>query len=320
MMGPSFARDARVCVAGTQTLIGSALRRELPILGYTNLSDGREPDFTDPRAVDAFFAADRPAYVFLVAGRSGGIRANQRFPADLARENLVVACNVMEAAFRHGVRKLLYVASSCVYPRDACQPMAVESLHSGPPEPTSAPYSIAKLAGIHLCQAYRRQHGASFVSAIAADAFGRGDDFDQEDAHVVAALIRRFHEAKVSRAPRVELWGTGAPRRDFIYAGDVADACILLMGEYDGPVPINVGSGTGTSITELAGLIKDVVGFLGEVRFDATAPDGAPEKVLDIRPLLGLGWRQRTTLAAALTETYAWFVAAGQERVAADAG
>jgi GDP-L-fucose synthase len=302
-------KDARIYVAGGQTLIGSALLYRLEQAGYTDVVGGtNEPILTDSWQVEAFFATTRPEYVFLAAGRSGGISANQRYPADLMRDNLLVECNVIHSANRHRVRKLLYLGSSCSYPRLAPQPMGEESLLTGPLEPTNEAYAVAKIAGIKLCQAYRQQYGAPFLSAIPANAFGPGDDFSLEESHVIAALLRKMHEAKVRRRPEVKVWGSGTPRREFIYVRDLADACVFLMDHYDSPEPINLGAGADLSIRELAEAVQETVGYRGRLEFDASKPDGMPRKALDSSKLSRLGWRPQARFQDALAETYAWYL------------
>lgn len=312
---------SRIYVAGMSTPIGSALVRELRRQGYANLlaADG-EPDLTSADAVDAFFARLMPEVVFVAGGRSAGIRGNQQFPADLMLDNLLVECHVIDSAFRRGVRQLLYLASSCCYPRECPQPMRVESLLTGHLEPTSETYALAKLAGIGLCRAYARQYRVRFISVIPGDAFGPGDDFSPEESHVVAGLIRRMHLAKMSGAATVAVWGTGTPRRDFVYADDLADACITVMQRYEGIGPINVSAGMDLSVGELAQLIKDVVGFRGALEFDTSKPDGMPLKVLDTSELQRLGWKPRTTLRDALQVTYAWLVEQERQRALEAAG
>ncbi|HSF59124.1 MAG TPA: GDP-L-fucose synthase [Candidatus Binatia bacterium] len=302
-------RTDRIYVAGGETLIGKALLRQLKENGYANVIDGSaQTDLTDGPEVDATFAATKPEYVFLAAGKSGGIGANQKYPADLMLDNLLIQCQIIRAAHRHGSRKLLYVASSCSYPRFCAQPMQVDSLMTGPLEPTSEAYATAKLAGIKLCQAYRQQYGIDMISAIPGDVFGPDDDFDLENAHVIAALMRRMHQAKMAGEPSVEVWGSGSPRREFIAADDVADAAIFLLQHYTGPAPINVGSGFEVTIQSLAELLKEIVGFCGKLRFDRTKPDGMALKALDSSALRALGWRPKTSLRAGLEETYRWFV------------
>jgi GDP-L-fucose synthase len=303
-------KTARIYVAGTETLVGKALLRQLQSGGYSKLIgiSPAEPDLTDAGKMDAYFAAVKPEYVFLAAGKSGGIGANQKYPADLMLDNLLIQCQIMRNAQRLGSRKLLYFASSCSYPRSCAQPMQVGSLMTGPLEPTSEAYGTAKIAGIKLCQAYRQQYGADMITAVPGDVFGPGDDFHPEDSHVIAALMRRMHRAKVSRAPAVEIWGSGSPRREFIFVEDLADAAIFLMKNYSAPTPINVGSGFEVTIRSLALLLKEVVGFEGELRFDDTKPDGMALKALDSSELLAMGWRPQTSFRVGLEKTYRWFV------------
>jgi len=307
-------KDARIYVVGGETLVGGALLRQLERRGYGNVvgPPGREPELTDGAQVEAFFDQASPDYVFLAAGKSGGIRANQAHPAELMLDNLLVSSHVIHNAYRHGVKKLLYLASSCCYPRQCPQPMRVEYLMTGPLEPTNEAYAVAKISGMRLCQAYRQQYGADFIVGIPANPFGPGEDFDPDDSHVIPALIRKMHEAKGLGVESVEIWGTGTPRRDFIFADDLADACILVMDEYEGPEPINLGTGLDLSIAELATIIKDVVGYPGELRFDASKPDGMPIKVLDWSRLREMGWQPRTPFRGALTATYEWFLQIGK--------
>lgn len=313
----AIEQDATIYVAGGQTLIGSAILRQLERGGYRNVVDpADEPDLTDARQVEALFAQRRPGYVFLAAGRSGGIGANQRYPAEFMRDNLLVDCHVIHSAYHHKTKKLLYLASSCSYPKHCPQPMRIESLLTGPLEPTSEAYAVAKIAGIWLCQAYRQQYGANFIVGIPANAFGPGDDFSPEDSHVIAGLMRKMHEAKVGGAECVEIWGTGTPRREFIFADDLADACIFVMCEYDGVQPVNLGSGSDLSIRELAELLKEVVGYAGRLSFNSGKPDGMPAKLLDSSYLRQLGWQPKTPLRSALLATYEWFLQTEQGREA----
>ena len=305
-------KDARIYVAGSATPVGQALVRTLERHGYEGLVGvADDPDFIDAGAVEDAFAALAPDYVFVTAGRSGGIGLNRREPAGLMRDNLLVASHALESARRHRVRKLLYLASSCAYPRACPQPMREEALMTGPLEPTSAPYALAKLAGLMLCHAYRSEHGSPFVAAIAGDSFGPGAELDPEDSHVVAALMGKMHRARCAEAPSVEVWGTGAARRDFIFVDDLAEACLCVMEHYDDPGPINLGGGGELSIAELATLIRDVVGYRGEIRFDRTRPDGTPRKVLDGGRLAALGWQRQLSMREALRRTYEWFLDAG---------
>ena len=307
-------KSDRIYIAGANTLIGAALVRELARQGYQDIIDAPEPDLTDAGSVDDFFARHAPSYVFMAAGKSGGIHANQKYPADLMIDNLLVETNVIASAQRHQAQKLLYLASSCSYPRAASQPMSVESLMTGLLEPTNEAYAVAKLAGIVLCKAFRQQFGADFIVGIPANAFGPGDDFAPENSHVVAALIRRIHEAQTSGQTVVEVWGTGAARREFIFADDLANACVFVMNNYDGAEPINLGGGEDLSIKELATMIKEVVGYTGELQFDASRPDGMPLKSLDSGPLLKMGWRPANSFRQALATTYNWFLKNKDER------
>lgn len=300
--------DAPILIAGGETLLGAALRRRLTAVGHTRIVAGLgEPDLRDAADVDAFFERERPRIVFLVGGRSAGIEGNRRSPADLISDNLRVASNVIEAAHRHGVDRLLYTASSCIYPKACPQPMKEEMLLTGPLEPTSQSYAIAKLAGLEMCGAYARQFGDPFLSVIPGDMFGPDDAFD-EGAHVLPSLMARIHTARVEGAPEVVVWGSGTPRRDFLYADDAAGACLFLVEKKAGPGPINVGSGESRSIRELAEALCDVVGFTGALRFDASRPDGAPLKALDSTRITDLGWRPETPFTSALRETYARFL------------
>jgi GDP-L-fucose synthase len=301
---------SRIYVAGGRTVLGAALLERLHAAGYRHLvgTPPDEPDLTVAGQVDDFFGEVRPEYVFLAAGQSGGIGLNRTRPAELMLNNLLVTAHVVDAAHRHGVTKLLYLASSCSYPRHALQPLRVESLLAGPLEPTSAAYATAKLAGWQLCTAYRQEYGARFVTAIPANAFGPHDDFSPESAHVLPALLRRAHEAKVHGEPALVVWGTGKPRREFVYSRDLADACLFVMRHYEGSTPINLGGGPDWSVAEAAALVADVVGYRGRLRFDPSRPDGVPLKGLDCTPLRALGWHPATDFRTALAETYAWFL------------
>jgi len=278
--------------------------------GYTDVigKPGEGPSLNNAAEVDVFFAGALPEYVLLVAGKSGGIAMNQQNPAELMIDNLLVECNVIHAAHRHGVKKLLYLASSCVYPRGCPQPITEESLLTGPLEPTNEAYALAKLAGIGLCRAYNQQYGANFITGIPANVFGPHDDFSLDNSHVIAALIRKTHESKVNGAGSVQVWGSGNPRREFIFVEDLADACLFLMDNYDSPAPINIAGGTVLSIRQLAELIKQVIGYTGQLEFDATMPDGMPMKGLDGSRLTALGWMPSTSLEPGLRATYEWFM------------
>lgn len=304
-------RRSRVFVAGGDTLLGAALLELLPEQGYEALvgvgSD--EPDLTDAAEVEAFFAAKQPEYVFLVAGRSGGIGLNRARPADLMLDNLRVVTNVLDAAHRHGVTKLLYTASSCAYPKAAPQPLRAESFGTGPLEQTSECYATAKLAGWKLCEAYRRQHGSRFITCVPANAFGPHDDFGPDTGHVIPALIRRAHDALDNGDPELVVWGTGRPRREFIYSRDLADACLFVMRHHEGDALLNLGGSSDISIADAARTVADVVGYGGRLTFDCTRPDGAPLKALASAPLRALGWQPVTDFRSAVAETYRWFLA-----------
>lgn len=302
--------DSAIFVAGQDSLMGSALVRELQRQGYTNLVGvlKDEPNLTDADEMEAFFRHGQPEYVIVAGGKTGGIEANQKYPADLIRDNLLVDCNVIHGAHCHGVRKLLYLASSCSYPKHCPQPMRVESLLTGPLEPTNEAYAVAKIAGIKMCQAYRSQHAANFITGIPANPFGPGDDFTPEDSHVIAALILKIHEAKERGDNAVPIWGTGAPRREFISADDVASACIFVMQEYEGSQPINLGGGEDLSILEAATVIKEVIGYQGEFTFDTSKPDGMPVKLMDSSELLAMGWKPSSNFRNAIQITYRWFL------------
>ena len=305
-----MTRNARVFVAGGITLPGRALIDLMRTEGFAHAVGGgsAEPDFTDAAATEAFFAAARPEFVFLCAGVSGGIGLNRAKPVELMRDNLLTTTNVLHAAHRSGVTKLVYLASSCAYPKHAPQPLAVESLGSGAMEPTSEAYATAKFAGWKLCDAYRREYGSRFVTGIPANAFGPHDDFGADSGHVIPALIRRAHDAKLRGDAELVVWGSGTPRREFVYARDLARACLFVAANYDGDAPINLGGGTDVSIAAVAEAVAAVVGFRGRLRFDASKPDGAPLKALDSSPLLNMGWRPEANFRAALKETYEWFL------------
>lgn len=297
-------------MAGHRGLVGSAILRRLLQEGYTNVvtRTSQELDLRDYTAVAEFFASERMQFVFLAAAKVGGILANMTYPAEFIYDNLAIQTNVIHASHRFRVRKLLSLASSCVYPRGAPQPAPESCLLSAPLEPTNEGYAVAKIAGIKMCEAYDRQYGANFISAVACNVYGPNDNFDLQSGHVVAALVRRFHEAKTSGAPYVVVWGTGTPRREFLHVDDLADACLFLMSSYDRDEAINVGVGSDVTILELAQLIKEAVGYQGEIRLDPSKPDGIPRKLLDVSKLYGLGWRPKIPLRQGLRQTYQWFV------------
>lgn len=303
----------RIYIAGHRGMVGSAIWRRLEAQGHTNLV-GRtrgELDLTDGHAVDAFFAAEKPACVFLAAAKVGGIKANNDYPAEFIRDNLVIQANVIHSAWAHGVTKLAFLGSSCVYPKHAPQPMQEDHLLTGPLEPTNQPYAIAKIAGIEMCRAYRRQYGLDAITLMPTNLYGPGDDFDLETSHVLPALIRRFHEAKARGDTEVTLWGTGTPRREFLHVDDLAAAAVHLMKTYDEPDPINVGVGEDIPIHDLAELVRAVVGADAAIRYDTAMPDGTPRKLLDISRLWATGWRPGIDLETGIRSTYEWFLRQG---------
>lgn len=302
-------RDARILVAGHGGLVGSALVRRLRSAGHEQLllRTRAQLDLRDAEAVRAFFAAERPEYVFLAAAKVGGILANDRAPVEFLMENLAIQQNVIAAAFASGVRKLLFLGSSCIYPRECPQPIREEYLLTGPLERTNEWYAIAKIAGIKMCQAYRKQYGADFISVMPTNLYGPGDNFDLETSHVLPAMLRKFHEAKVSGTD-VTLWGSGNPRREFLHVDDLADACLHLMQNYSDERPINIGVGKDVSIRELAALMARTTDFSGEVLWDAGKPDGTPRKLLDVGRLSDAGWVARIGLEEGVRDTYRWYL------------
>jgi GDP-L-fucose synthase len=309
---PFDLRDRRVFIAGHRGMVGSAIVRRLKSEGATVLVEERSRlDLTDRASVEGWLTQAKPDAVFLAAAKVGGIHANDAYPADFISDNLAIALNVIRGAHRNGVRKLVFLGSSCIYPRLAPQPMTEDMLLSGPLEPTNQWYAIAKIAGIKLCEAYRRQHGADFVSVMPTNLYGPGDNYHPQDSHVPAALIRRFHEAKIAGSPSVTVWGTGRPRREFLAVDDLADACVFVMKHYSGDEFVNVGTGEDVTIAEFAQLVAEVVGYAGTISFDASRPDGTPRKLLDVTKLSALGWRAKIPLRVGLEVTYADFVAGG---------
>ncbi len=302
--------DARVFVAGHRGLVGSAIIRRLESAGYTNvLTATRDQlDLRDQAAVNYWFRANRPEYVYLVAGTVGGILANSTRPAEFLYDNMMIHATVVDAAHRYGAAKLLYLGSSCIYPREATQPITEEQLLTGPLEPTNEAYAIAKIAGIKLCQTYRAQYGCNFISAMPTNLYGPGDNFDLTSSHVLPAMIRKFHDAKVAGRAEVEIWGTGSPRREFLHVDDLADACVYLMDRYEEAGHINVGTGVDLSIRELAELVGSVVHPDATLVFDTTKPDGTPRKLLDVSRLHALGWHHAIELDDGIRSTYDWFV------------
>jgi GDP-L-fucose synthase len=313
----SIPRDAAVYVAGHRGLVGSALVRRLKLAGFTHVLGATrgQLDLRDQAAVNYWFRANNPEYVFLVAGTVGGIIANSTRPAEFIYDNLMIHATVVEASRLTRVKRLLYLGSSCIYPRECPQPIREEYLLSGPLEPTNQAYAIAKISGIHLCQSYRRQYGCDFISAMPTNLYGPGDNFDLTSSHVVPALMRKFHEAKLRGDRSAVVWGTGAPKREFLHVDDLADACLFLMERYDGDSHINVGTGEDLSIRELAESIRDIVAPGVAIEFDASKPDGSPRKLLDVSRLHQLGWRHRIELNQGLESTYRWFTSSAADGV-----
>lgn len=316
-------KTAKIYVAGHRGLVGSALVRNLRARGYENLvlRTHAELDLTDQRAVAAFFADQAPEYVFLAAARVGGIHANNEYPAEFIRDNLVIQSNVIHSAWQQGVKRLLFLGSSCIYPKLAAQPMQEESLLTGPLEPTNRPYALAKIAGIEMCWSYNRQYGTRYLAVMPTNLYGPGDNYHPENSHVIPALLRKFYEARIGKAPSVTVWGTGAPRREFLYSEDMADACVFLMnlpdeqygellgsdeaksGRFEPPL-VNIGVGEDVTIRELAETVGRVVGYAGEIVFDASKPDGTPRKLMDVGRLSRMGWRAKTTLENGLAMAF----------------
>jgi len=302
--------DSKIYVAGHIGLVGSAIVRKLESEGYTNIITRtfEELDLTDQKATRKFFEKERPEYVFLAAAKVGGIQANSVYPADFIYINLMIECNVIKASHEFGVKKLLFLGSSCIYPKMAPQPIKEEYLLSGYLEETNEPYALAKISGMKMCQYFNKQYGTNFISVMPTNLYGPNDNFDLNTSHVLPALIRKFHEAKVDNAPYVEIWGTGTPRREFLYVDDLADACLFLMKNYSGNDFFNVGTGEDVTIRELAELIGEVVGYKGELKFDTSKPDGTPRKLLDVSRIHEAGWRYKIELKKGLEMTYEWFV------------
>jgi len=320
-------KNSKIYIAGHRGLVGSALMRNLKSAGYTNLilRTHAELDLTDQAATEAFFAQEKPDYVFLAAAKVGGILANNSYPAEFIRDNLAIQTNIIHAAYKNGVTRLMFLGSSCIYPKLAPQPMKEEYLLTGPLEPTNRPYALAKIAGIEMCWSYNRQYGTKFLAVMPTNLYGPGDNYHLENSHVIPALIRKFHEAMRANAKEVVVWGTGTPKREFLYSEDMSDACIYLMNLPDGsfdillgsdetmsgkfePPLVNIGVGNDVSIGDLAILIKQVVGYTGEIIFDTSKPDGTPRKLMDVSRLNELGWSAPTSLPAGLARAYTDFL------------
>jgi len=303
-------RNDRIYIAGHTGLVGSAIMRRLHAEGCSELISGThsELDLSSQSAVDAFFSATRPDYVFLAAARVGGIQANSNFPAEFIYSNLSIQTNVIHAAWKNNVKKLLFLGSSCIYPKHAPQPINEDYLLTGPLETTNEWYAVAKIAGIKMCQAYRRQYGFNAIAAMPTNLYGPGDNFDLENSHVLPALLRKFHEAKIRNKNEVIIWGSGKPRREFMHVDDLADACVFLMKHYEQEKIINAGTGKDISISELAYLIKEISGFHGSLEFDTSKPDGTPRKLLDVSRLSELGWKAGIGFEQGIKDTYDWYV------------
>lgn len=301
--------NSRIFVAGHRGLVGSAIVRRLEQEGFSNIlvRSRHELDLRNQSAVDKFFSNEQPEYVFLAAAKVGGILANSTAPAEFLRDNLLIQSNVIDAAWRYGTRKLEFLGSSCIYPKFAPQPIHEDALLTGPLEPTNEWYAIAKIAGIKMAQAYRQQYGFKAISLMPTNLYGPDDNFDLQTSHVLPALIRKFHEAQKAGLPAVEVWGTGTPRREFLYVADLADAAVFLMQKYDSGDIVNVGTGTDISIGELAEMVRQITGFQGQLTFNPSKPDGTPRKWLDVSRLHSLGWKAKTSLESGLRETYSWY-------------
>jgi GDP-L-fucose synthase len=303
---------SKIYLAGHRGLVGSALKRKLESKGYDNLISRthRELDLTNQQAVNDFFEQDKPEYVFLAAAKVGGILANNTYPAEFIYENLMIEANIIHASYKYGVKKLLFLGSSCIYPKLATQPLKEEYLLTGSLEETNEAYAVAKIAGIKLCKHYNQQYGTNFISVMPTNLYGQNDNFDLETSHVIPALIRKFHEAKMKNKPEVVIWGTGKPFREFLHVDDMADACVYLMENFNaGDIGefVNIGVGKDITIGELAALIKEIVGFEGEIRKDLSKPDGTQQKLLDITKLSSLGWEAKTSLKDGIEQTYEWY-------------
>lgn len=300
----------KIYIAGHRGMVGGAISRRLQTLGYNNLvtRSSAELDLRSQAAVNEFFATEKPDYVFLAAAKVGGIHANNTYRAEFLYDNLMMEANIIHAAWQHGVKKLMFLGSSCIYPKMAPQPLREDSLLTGPLEPTNEPYAIAKIAGIKLCEAYRDQYGANFISVMPTNLYGIGDNYHPENSHVLPALIRRFHEAKEAGVASVTVWGSGTPKREFLYADDLAAACVYLMLHYDEKELVNIGTGEDLTIRELAETVKEVVGYTGGLVFDTSKPDGTPRKLMDVSKLHNLGWKHSVALKEGLAQAYADFL------------
>lgn len=297
---------SKIYIAGHRGMVGSAIMRNLQSKGYTNIvtRTSKEVDLRNSQAVSDFFTAEKPEYVFLAAAKVGGIQANNTYRADFIYENLMIQNNVIHNSYLNGVKKLMFLGSSCIYPKLAPQPLKEEYLLTGPLEETNEPYAIAKIAGIKMCESYKRQYGCNFISVMPTNMYGPNDNYNLNNSHVLPALIRKFHDAKENKSPTVEMWGTGTPLREFLHADDLGDACVYLMNTYDGEKFVNIGSGTDLTIKDLALLVKEIVGYAGEIVHDLTKPDGTPRKLMDVSYLDSLGWKHKIELPEGIKQVY----------------
>jgi GDP-L-fucose synthase len=303
-------KNSKIYVAGHLGMVGSALTRGLIASGYRNLvcRSSQELDLCNQAAVEDFFRLEKPEYVFVAAAKVGGIYANMTYPADFIYNNLMIQSNLIDFSFRHHVKKLLFLGSSCIYPKYAPQPITEEYLLTGKLEPTNEPYAIAKIAGIKMCQAYNRQYGTDFIAVMPTNLYGINDNFDLNTAHVLPALLRKIHEAKMHALPSFKAWGSGTPKREFLYVDDLADACLFIMNHYHGNEIINIGTGEDISIKDLVYLVQSVIGFNGEIQWDPSKPDGTPRKLLDISKLTAMGWKAKVPLSEGIRNTYEWYL------------
>ena len=301
---------SRIYVAGHTGLVGSAIMRRLAACGYGSIITRQhsELDLTKQGDVDEFFAAEKPEYIFMAAAKVGGIRANSSFPADFSYENLMMECNVLHSAHKYNAKKLLFMGSACIYPKDCPQPIKEDSLLTGIPDASVEGYALAKITGLKLCEYFNRQHGTNFIGVVPTNVYGPNDNFDLQASHVLAAILRKTNEAMINSNPCIELWGTGKARRDFMFSDDLADACVYLMENYSGSELINIGTGSDISIADLAQLIKKVTGYIGDIIYDTSKPDGMKQRLLDVSRLEGLGWKSKTSLEAGICKTYEWYL------------
>ena len=302
-------KSAKIFAAGHNGLVGSAIVRKLEAEGYKNIikKNRSELDLSDQKTVRSFFEAEKPEYVFLAAAKVGGIYANDTYPAEFIYENLMIESNIIHSSYLTGVKKLLFLGSSCIYPKLCPQPMKEEYLLGGYLEPTNEAYAIAKIAGIKLCEYYNKQYGTKFISAMPTNIYGYNDNFDLKNSHVLPALIRKVHEAKEANSPSIVVWGSGNPKREFLFADDLADACLFLMNNYDGKEFVNVGTGEDISIRDLTEMIKEVVGYEGKIEYDSSKPDGTPRKLMDVSRINGLGWKHSVELKSGIEKLYNWY-------------